>query len=164
MVGVIIQAITGTNGISWTKQQLQACVRNGLRIQAYVWVFAGDTARSMDFRLAMLNGFNIERLWADVEDAGITRADVDRDLKLCDTYLGQPAGIYTGKWVFDQHGWSHQSWWSHRDLWASIYDGVADPDVGFIPFHGWTRCVMKQHAGTSSIGSVHQIDLDVLRT
>lgn len=111
----------------------------------------------------MFDGYTLEALFLDVEEAGLHRADVDRDLAVCGKYSGQVTGIYTGKWFFDQQGWSGETWWSAHPLWVSIFNSVADVDVGFKPFHGWTQCQMKQFQGTSSIGEVSQIDLNVMR-
>jgi hypothetical protein len=160
---VIVQAITGNDGQSYARQQLDACVRNGLRIQGYVWCFPGAPSSSMLSRLAMFNGFDIEALWLDVEQTGLTIADVDRDLALCDRYLSQPTGIYSGRWYWIQQHWLNNTKWADRDLWDSRYDGVDDADVNFVPYGGWTQCQVKQYAGTSAIGSVRQIDLDVMR-
>lgn len=115
-------------------------------------------------RLPLFDGFPVETIWLDAEAAGLTKADVDRDLALIDKYLGALAGIYGAKWFWDQQKWTNHSYWSDRLLWAAIYDGVADPDVGFVPFGGWTQCEVKQYRGTSAIGSVMQIDLDASRS
>lgn len=163
MVGVIIQAITGYDGVSYTREQLSVCVRNGLRIAGYVWCFPGAPASSMRSRLAMFDGYKIEFLALDVEQAGLTKADVDRDLKLCDTYIKHDGGtwIYSGKWFFDQQGWSRATWWSPRKLWDSNYDGIPVAEANFRPYHGWTECQIKQYKGTSVVGSVNMVDLNV---
>ncbi len=155
VVGVIVQAITGLDGNSYTRQQLQKCVDKGLRIQGYVWCFPNADVSG---RLSMFDGFGLEHLWLDVEQQGLTTANVQRDLDLCDSYTGGTTGVYTGKWFWDQMGWS--TLWSVRPLWDSNYDGVADPVVNFRPYGGWTHPTVKQYAGTSHIGNVFQIDLD----
>jgi hypothetical protein len=162
VVGVIVQAITGLDGVSYTRQQLLACVRNGLRIQGYVWCFPGASQASMRGRLAMLDGFALEALWLDVEQAGLKIADVDRDLGLCDAYLSELTGIYSGRWFFAQQGWLGVTKWSGRPLWDSNYNGVPVVGAGFVPYGGWTKPVVSQYQGTSSIGRVQQIDLDVM--
>jgi hypothetical protein len=83
-VGVIIQAITGLDGVSYTRQQLAACVHNGLRIAGYVWCFPFAAPGSMLTRLGMFDGYRLEFLALDVEEAGTRKFDVDRDLALCD--------------------------------------------------------------------------------
>ena len=160
-MGVIIQAITGLDGISYTRQQLLACVQNGLRIQGYVWCFPRATKASMQSRLAMFDGFAIEALWLDVEQAGLSVADVDRDLALGDAYIGGMEGIYSGRWFFVQQGWLNVTKWSNRPLWDSNYDGVPVVAANFRPYGGWTVPAIKQYQGTSTIGHVQQIDLDI---
>lgn len=165
VVGCIIQAVTGVNGLSYTRQQLDACQRNGLRIQGYVWVFPNDTKPSMGSRLAMFDGFTLEALWCDVEQMGVKEADVDRDLIACDAFMGGAVtGIYTGHYVFIDNGWTRVTKWSHRPLWLANYDGIPDPDIGFVPFSGWTQCQMKQYQGSTSLKSVTEIDLNIARS
>jgi hypothetical protein len=159
--GIIVQAITGADGTSYTRQQCQMAVSHGFLLGGYVWCFPGENQASIDGRLAMFDGFPLAFLWADVEQTGTTVADVNLLLARCDAYTGQQTGVYTGKWFFDQQGWSGLTLWSNRPLWVSIYDGQANVLIGFVPFGGWTACVVKQYAGSSSIGSVHMIDLDV---
>lgn len=160
-MGVIVQAITGLDSVSWTRQHLLACTKNGLRIQGYVWCFPSGTAASMRGRLAMFDGFAIERLWLDAEQSGLHVADVDRDLVLCDSYTGKPTGVYTGRWFFAQQGWLGLRKWSDRPLWDANYDGTPNVAVGFVPYAGWTAPVIKQYRGTSTIGRVSMVDLDV---
>lgn len=161
-VGLIIQAITGTNGISYTRQQLSACVRNGLRIQGYIWCWSTPSVLS---RLPMFNGYELENLWLDVEQAGLPQSSVDRDLTLCDEYIQKTSHIYSGRWFFADQNWLNLTKWSDqgRLLWDSNYDNNPDVDAGFRPYGGWNQCEIKQYIGTSSIGSVHEIDLNVSR-
>lgn len=161
VVGVIVQAITGADGRSFTRQQLGMCAANGLRVQGYVWCFPGASNASMTSRLAMFNGARLEALWLDVEQAGLKTSDVDRDLALCDAYLGARTGVYSGRWFFAGQGWLNVTRWSNRPLWDSLYNRVPIVGAGFVPYGGWTKPSVSQFAGTSSIGSVHQIDLDV---
>lgn len=158
-VGMIIQAITGFNGQTFTRQQLQMCLDQGLRIQGYVWSFGSVDVAS---RLRMFDGFRIEALWLDVEDDASTVRTVNRDLALCDAYMGRPTGVYSGKWMFDRKGWSKHRYWADRLLWNAVYDGVPDVNYGFVPYGGWTSQAIKQFAGTSSIGSLQQVDLNVM--
>jgi hypothetical protein len=151
------------DGRSYTRQQLDACVRNGLRIQGYCWVFPNTLPGSMQSRLLMFDGYTLEGLWADVEQSGLIRADVDRDLAVMDTYFGRPVGLYSGRWWFQQQGWLRVDWWADRPLWESNYDSIADVDVGFVPYAGWQQCQIKQFLGTSSIGAVQQIDRNISR-
>lgn len=161
VVGVIIQAITGNDGISYTRQQLDACRRNGLRIAGYCWCFPGDTRASIQSRLAMFDGYTLESLWLDVEQVGLHIADVTRDLAIMDLYFGRPVGVYTARWFWQQQGWLGWTAWSDRPLWTANYDSNPDTTVDFVPFGGWTSTVIKQFVGTSAIGTVSQIDLDM---
>lgn len=163
-VGIIVQAITGLNNKSWTWQQLSTAVAQGLRIAGYVWAFKSIDVAS---RLRMYDGFRLESLWLDVEgDSYVgypTVKSINRDLALCDAYMKGRTGIYSGKWFFDLMGWSGSNRWADRLLWDSDYDGVPDVDHGFTPYGGWTSRAIKQFAGTSAIGQVQQIDLNVMR-
>jgi hypothetical protein len=61
------------------------------------------------------------------------------------TYFAEGFGAHnTGKWVFDQAGWSNQRYWAERRLWDSNYDGVANVDHNFRPYGGWLEAWMKQ--------------------
>jgi GH25 family lysozyme M1 (1,4-beta-N-acetylmuramidase) len=142
---VIVQAITGLDGRSYTRQQLQAAVDAGLEVQGYIWCFPGDTESSLTGRLSMFDGFAITQLWLDVEQAGVSVQDVNRALAICDAHIGKKTHIYTGKWFFDQQGWSGQALWSDRLLWDAHYDGNPDPDANFQPYGGWDRCEIKQY-------------------
>jgi GH25 family lysozyme M1 (1,4-beta-N-acetylmuramidase) len=142
---VVVQAITGADGVSYTRQQLQAAVSAGFEVQGYVWCFPGDTQASIEQRLHLFDGFPITQLWLDVEQAGVTVDDVNRVLPCCDAYIGGKTHIYTGKWFFDQMGWSGQALWSDRLLWDAHYDGDPDPDSNFASYGGWQRCEMKQY-------------------
>lgn len=160
-VGVIVQAITGLDGRTFTRQQLTVAQRNGLRLAGYAWCFPGATEGSIRGRLAMFDGFTLEFLALDIEQAGTHVVDAERDLPICDAYWGGKTWVYTAHWFFAQQGWLHQSLWPDRPLWEALYDGVPDVNVGFVPYGGWTRMTMKQFRGTSSIGQVDQIDLNV---
>lgn len=162
--GVIVQAITGLNGISYTSQQCQMVAQYGLTLHGYVWCFPGESATSIDGRLAMFNGKPVRRLWADVEQAGLSMRDVDLLLRRCDLYLPtQRTGVYSGRWFFAQQGWLGVDRWSDRDLWDANYvDGVPDPTVGFVPYGGWDHCAIKQYKGTSDVGTLHEVDLDAV--
>jgi hypothetical protein len=160
-VGCIVQAITGLDGRTYTRQQLAACVAYGLRVAGYVWCFPGASVASIRDRLHMFDGYALKFLALDVEQGGLTRADVDRDLYECDAYIDGLTWIYSGRWWFEQQEWLNVNWWSNRPLWDSNFDGNADATVGFRPYAGWTQCAMKQFMGTTTVGSVHEADLNV---
>jgi hypothetical protein len=167
-VGCIVQAITGLDGRTYTRQQLTACVAYGLRVAGYVWCFPGASVTSIRDRLHMFDGYALEFLALDLEQGGLTRPDVERDLIECDAYIAAvPSArakrtyIYSGKWYFDQQGWSNFTWWCDRPLWDSFYNGVPVAGHGFRPYGGWTKPTMSQFQGTSTVGSVSNVDLNV---
>ena len=149
--GVIIQAITGLDGVSQTRQQLQKALDRGLRIAGYVWCFGATSVAS---RLSMFSGFLIEFLAIDVEDNSATIKAINRDLKLCDAYMGKLTEFYTGRWFFVGKGWLSRTQWSNRRLWDAIYDDDPNPDADFVPFAGWTECFMKQFWDRQVYGGV----------
>jgi hypothetical protein len=141
VVGGVVQAITGLDGKTYTRQQLDALQRNGLRIRGYVWGFRGASGnpRSMLGRLAMFDGFPIENLWYDLEEAGLSVADVDSDLVLCDAYRSDLVGIYSAYWYFYQQGWLRLTRWSDRRLWEALFNLDPTLNAGFVPYGGWTQ-------------------------
>jgi hypothetical protein len=142
VVGVIIQAITGLDGISYTRQQLAKAIQRGLRIAGYVWGFGATSVAS---RLKMFDGFPLEWLGYDCEDDSVTVASVDRDLKLCDAYMpGKLTEFYSGWWFFARKKWLGVSRWANRWLWDAIYDQDPEPSHDFVPYGGWTMCRTKQ--------------------
>jgi hypothetical protein len=156
IIGVIVQAVTGSDGRTYTTQQLQAASAAGFQLQGYV--FPGG----LDYKLPMFDGYNLEGLWLDLE-IPITIEGVDEALAATDAYIKGVTGIYSGRWFFVQQGWLTMTKWADqgRPLWDSNYDGDAVVDDNFHPYGGWDHCVVKQYAGTSSVGSCHEIDLNV---
>jgi hypothetical protein len=136
VVGAIVQAITGLDGRSYTRQQLDALQRNSLRMKGYVWCFPGSSVAS---RLTMFDGYPLEDLCLDVEDpAGNSIDDVDRDFALCDAYIGREAMMYTAYWYFKQRGWLRLMRWAQRRLWEALYNLDPSLGAGFVPYAGWT--------------------------
>lgn len=171
MVGVICQAITGLDGATYVRQQLDACQRNGLRSRGYIWCFPLENDASIDSRLAMFDGFPIEGIGVDVEQAGISQKDVSYLLDKTAAYLAQRgiAGLpwfYSAHWYFSSRGWLSLTTWSKYPLWDTRYNNQPELLRDFVPYGGWTQddVVATQYFGTSAIGAVHQIDLDLLRT
>lgn len=160
VVGVCVQAITGLDGLSWTRQQLGFALQHGLRIAGYVWCFG---ATSVKGRLPMFDGFRLEWLGLDVEDDTATIAAVDRDLGLCDAYFGKPTEVYSGEWFFARKGWLGLTRWAARRLWDAIYDQDPNPDDDFVPFAGWTGCYTKQFWDKQLYGGV-ACDVNFRRT
>lgn len=164
VVGVIIQAVTGLDGNSYTRQQLSMCVDNGLRIAGYV--FPGYLATKLD----MFQGFDIEFLILDVE-LPISIDDVNASLAICDQYMaahGRPrlTSIYSGRWFFANMGWLGYTQWADegRALWDSNYDDTPMTRSDFRPYGGWAFPAVKQYHGTTDVGHIHTVDLDVIGT
>jgi hypothetical protein len=131
-------------------------------VQGYVWAFPGGGAFGLRSRLAMFDGADIEALWLDVEQAGLSVADVDLALAVCDEIVGYlKTGVYSGRWFFAQQGWLAITKWSPRPLWDSNYTGDPTVGSGFKPYGGWSWPTITQYMGTSSVGNVDQIDLNV---
>jgi hypothetical protein len=160
VVGISSQAITGLDGRSYTRQQLSKAVEVGLRISGYIWNFPNvDVSR----RLSMFDGFDLEWLALDVEQAGVTVANVNRDLLLCDRYQGATE-MYTARWFFQNQRWLGLKVWAARRLWNADYDDDgSDPAAGFVPFGGWTQPYMKQFSDSAWFGGV-KCDLNVRYT
>jgi len=145
--GLIVQAVVGLDGFSYTAQQLQAGLDHGWAISAYVWCAAGDALDRgrVQGRLDLIERFthNLVFVALDVEEMGLSPEDVDADLIRCDEVITD-SPLYTGKWAFDNLGWSDNDWWAERRLWDSNYDRTPDVNAGFRPYGGWTDAWMKQ--------------------
>lgn len=144
--GLVVQGVESLEGETFTRRQLWAAVDAGWQIAGYVWCSAGQARNltALRRRLDFFNQFVLDFLALDIEEMGTTREDVEMSLQLCDAYQRAPAWIYTSKWVFDALRWSELSLWPERKLWTAKYDRIANVDVGFEPYGGWTRCEMKQ--------------------
>lgn len=150
-----------------TRQQCQAVLDAGLQLDAYVYLFFSESMQELMYRLGLLDGFPIRRLWLDVEDTTggfrpTHRASiVMQALGTCDAYPTRLAttGIYTGAWFWGPYmGGTTQ--FANRPLWASQYDGVADPAQVTL-FGGWSHAAVKQYQGTSALDGQPNVDLDV---
>ncbi|MBO0881535.1 MAG: hypothetical protein J2P17_14585, partial [Mycobacterium sp.] len=153
VVGVIVQCITGLDGQSFTWQQLTKAQERGKRLAGYAWAFRKSSVAT---RLAMFDPFHLEWLGLDVEDTSVSIASVDRDLALCDDYMGVRGSteFYTGRRFFQTMGWLGLTRWCKRSLWDAIYDDNPDPQVDFVPFGGWTTCRTKQFWAKQVYGGV----------
>jgi hypothetical protein len=167
--GMIAQAITGADGRTFTRQQLDALERNGLKSRGYIWAFPGEGDASIDSRLAMFDGYPILGIGVDVEQDGLSEYDISHLLQKAEAYLARRAiaglpWFYTAFWYFARRRWLNLTLWKRYPLWDTRYNGRTDPLFAFVPYGGWTAAdvVATQYWGTSSIGHVHQIDLDVV--
>jgi hypothetical protein len=171
---VIVQAINPPAGYpaGQTRQQIEMCVQAGIVTDAYVFLWTNSNVDAdMRAKLATLNGLErqVRKLWLDVEDTAGASVDqrltsIRQALAICDEWSrahGKPRpGIYTGRWWWRGY-LGNTTEFGDRDLWTSQYDGVDDVTV-FSPYGGWTSCRIKQHAGTSTLAGVGNVDLNVL--
>jgi len=145
--GLIVQAVVGLDGTSYTSQQIQAALDHRWAVSSYVWCSQGDALNDWRFqqRVQLIEPYldQIVFVALDVEEMGLQPEDVDADLLRCDE-VKDDAPFYTGKWVFDNLGWSAQDYWSDRRLWDSNYDNVPNVEHGFRPYGGWTEAWLKQ--------------------
>jgi len=148
VVGIVSQAITGLDGRTYCRQQLQKAGESGLRQAGYVWCFPNSSVAS---RLHMFDGFSLEFLALDVEQAGTTVTAVNRDFALCDAYIGGVTEDYTARWFFENQGWLNYRIWANRPLWYALYDFERSLD-DFVPFGGWTQPRMHQFSASEWFG------------
>jgi len=145
--GLIVQAVTGNDGRSYTRQQCQAALDHGWELNGYIWCPSNYNAR-----LALFNGFKLNELYLDVEESQLTWDEIDAGFRACDSYISGVTGMYTRANMFNP--WTNK--YSFRKLWVAYYDNVPDVNVGFKPFGGWTEAYMKQY-------TEHPLDQNVRR-
>ena len=146
---------------------------------SYVYEYLTDpswTDGALDtLRLAIVAGFRPVRVINDIEDvtsaaqrlkAAARIQAITLDFQKMDAFtqqhgLPRPPAAYSGKWWWDAY-LPNRTDFAGRDLWPSQYDGVASPDVVTL-FGGWTaeRVIGKQYMGTSTVGGVGNVDLDI---
>lgn len=165
ITSVIVQAIAPPAGFppGVTQQQIEACTEAGLAVEAYVYLWTADPA-GITRQLDLLRGMGVDRVWLDCEDTTAATpkariAAIRSGLQQIEA-RGFEVGIYTGRWWWTAYV-ANTDEFAHYPLWASIYDGIPDRAVGFVPFGGWTSVAIKQYSGTSSLAGVGGIDLDV---
>ena len=133
--GLIVQAVTGSDGHSYTRQQCQAGLDNGWELNGYIWC-----PSNYQSRLSLFDGFFLNELYLDVEGPDLTWSEIDVGFSACDDYLGGITGMYTRANMF-------QNWidrYSFRKLWEAYYSDNPDIDDGWRPFGGWTERYMRQ--------------------
>src|SRR5215831_11099821 len=104
--GLIVQAVTGLDGRSYTHQQCQAGLDHGWEIASYVWCSTGDSMSDARFRarLELIEPYvaPMHFVALDVEEAGLQIEDVDADLMHCDEIKGR--AVLHGPLVLRQPG------------------------------------------------------------
>lgn len=172
---VIVQAVDPPPGFpaGVTRNQIQACLDGGLTVDAYVWLWFDLDVTDTQRKLGLLSGLTIRQLWLDVEDTAAVKYDqatceakVTAALVECDAFVttsGEKTGIYSGRWFWaDRRYMGNSNAFADRELWDANYDQVADAAVGFVPYGGWRDARIKQFRGTTSVGGVGGLDLNVL--
>jgi hypothetical protein len=172
---VIIQAVDPPPGYpaGRTRAQIQACIDAGLTVDAYIWMWFDLDTADIQRKLGLLDGLAVHQLWLDVEDTAAikydqptTEAKVTDALAACDgftTLSGAKTGVYSGRWFWvDRRYMANTSCFADRELWDANYDDVADAALGFTTYGGWQRCVIKQYRGTTAVGGVGGLDVNVL--
>ncbi len=138
--------------------QIASVQRNGKRVGGYVWAYADlDAVKTVDdaIDLAVRGGVQLRTLWLDVETyegkPGPGMVWLRKAADRCRA-RGVQAGIYTGKWYWDEY-MKGVTGLADLPLWLAQYDNV--PDLNQVKlFGGWTRAVGKQYR-------VDSIDHDV---
>lgn len=156
---VIVASGPGGYGLM-ARQQAEAALAAGLRLEAYVFLgFESDPEWWVQQALARLDGLPVARWWLDVEDTDHGSdwtpeqriAYVQRALDAF-AAAGVFAHVYSGGWFWrpymaDTDVFARQG----RKLWNSWYDG--DADVDGLPYGGWTSSdvAIEQFEGTSLV-------------
>jgi hypothetical protein len=168
----IVQAVSPPAGYpaGKTREQIQQCLDAGLVIDAYVYLWFDLDASDIRSKLGLLDGLSIRRIWLDVEDQAASKYDqatteqkVMDALTACESWsynhgASEQVGIYTGAWFWtDQRYMSNTTTFSGRELWDANYETDA-----FAPYGGWTSRAIHQYQGTTSLGGISGIDLNVL--
>jgi GH25 family lysozyme M1 (1,4-beta-N-acetylmuramidase) len=143
-------------------QQLRGCVAGGLTVSGYLWVYGNTTPADVGAAVAIATEADARlcMLWLDLEEDGPTVEQI-RGLAHAAIVAGVRPGIYTGRW------W----WWGHFGNPADFADiPLWDANYGLGPrldatpgYGGWTSRAGHQYAGTSTVGGVGNVDLDVFR-
>ena len=156
---VIVASGPGGYGLM-ARQQAEAAVAAGLRLEAYTYLeFESDPEWWVREALARLEGLPVARWWLDIEDTEHGRdwtparrvAHVQRALDAFGA-AGVFAHVYSGGGVWrpcmgDTHVFARQG----RKLWNAWYDG--DPDIDGLPYGGCTAAdvAIEQFEGTSVV-------------
>ena len=158
--------VCGTQRPEITRRQLEAAVAGGMGVAAYAYLYwRSDVVEAVQRALAAVDGFAIERLWLDCEDVrgALTAEDVVGRIAAAAAACGDfPHGIYTGRWWWVPNT-DNSSAFSHLPLWHAEYTGSPQslPDFGrFLPYGGWSRPLMWQFQGTTSLCGV-SVDLNL---
>ncbi|MHB8877476.1 MAG: GH25 family lysozyme [Myxococcaceae bacterium] len=154
----VTHVVVGTQDMAVTKQQLSLLVANGFTVDAYIYVYPGNTEQHVKDDLAALKDFPIGTYWLDLEDpqsadwADVTRRAVNtfNSVQAGDDNAVQ-LGIYTSKGFWDSYmGGSTE--FSNLPLWQAQWpdDPTSVNESNFLevpPFGGFTA-VARQYTDT----------------
>lgn len=151
-------AIVGNLANRKFQQQVQACQRNGLITEAYIYIYYDRDINKQitDCINACKQAGGIERIWLDVEidtsppPASQVLAAVHQ-MQAAVEANGFAAGIYTSRSMWATLT-NNSKDFSDLPLWDACYDSEASFDY-FIPYGGWTAPLIKQYAGNVTIGT-----------
>jgi hypothetical protein len=151
--------IASTQDPAVTRDQLDDMSAGGLKIAAYVFMYASDhgTARQqIDRAIASIGGRPIERLWLDFEgnpdepppgyrnrwDLVSVPDFVEETVAAC---VGRLPGydFYTSRAWWVRHMGEQNDTYKDYRLWLATADG--NPNLDFKPFGGWERLTFEQY-------------------
>lgn len=143
------------------QEQIPLLRSQGIEVEGYVYLWMDDPKFCSDrvrWACQSLRAMDVPRIWLDVEDETADKRNLVPSLDASIDAAGDMlAGIYTGKWYWDNYMGGITKY-SHLPLWVAQYDNTQD--LYMYPFGGWTSCVMKQYAGQSTIPGITGIDMN----
>lgn len=147
--------VSGTQVEEITRQQLSMARDRGMSIDAYVYLyFSRDLRAQVREAFARVQGFDIGRMWLDVEDAqsaaGRSPSElldaVQQAVDECRLQSGAGCGIYTGAGFWNAY-LGGSSRFADVPLWYARYNDVTSLSAWSTErFGGWTAPVAKQWA------------------
>lgn len=147
--------VAGTQVAEVTRQQLSVARDRGMSIDAYVYLYwARDLREQVREAFARVQGFDIGRMWLDVEDdtnaaalgPDVLLAKVQEAVDECRLQTGAGCGLYTGKGYWDSY-LGRSTRFADVPLWYARYNDITSLDSWSTErFGGWQRPAAKQWA------------------
>ncbi len=113
-----------------TRQQIETCRQVGMPVDAYIWLWLLGSWANFRWRLALLDGLDVDRVWLDVEDVspdGLAATTVPQRIAQVHMALAEiraaghtAAGVYTGAWYWRGY-MGNTSEFVGEPLWAALY-------------------------------------------